>query len=74
MCLFRLFRRRKKKAEEVAKVEVKPEVEVKSEEAPVAVEVKEVKHAVVKPKVSETVKEDNGKVLVKVRYNRSYTA
>lgn len=77
MCLAWLFRRKKKNAqpaevevnvEAPQPVEVKPVVEVKPE--PQKVEVKPPKPA----KVKEVVRTDNGKVLVKVRYNRSYTA
>ena len=80
MCLFRLFRRRKKKEAAPEAVEQKRE-EVRSEEASTAavaaaqkpvegVKPQEVK---VRPKPVEQAKE-GGKVLVKVRYNRSYTA
>lgn len=80
MCFKWLFRRRKneknaapaaveaKPAEVAQPEEVKPVIEVKPE--PVKVEVKPKAPA----KVKEVVRTDNGKVLVKVRYNRSYTA
>ena len=80
MCLAWLFRRRKKKEtkktieEEVVKrpAEAQPENEV----APVKAEpeVKPQQVVGVKPKVREVVRTDNGNVLVKVRYNRSFTA
>ena len=76
MCLSWLFGRKKKKTE-VAKSEVKQETEQKVEVKPVEVkkpENVEVKPVEVKPKISEVIKKDNGNVLVKVRYNRSYTA
>lgn len=75
MCLAWLFRRRKNKAAEVKAeptVEAKPVEEVKSE--PIV----EVKPVALKPKPqkakNEVVRIDNGNVLVKVRYNRSFTA
>ena len=82
MCFLRLFRRRKKKATaDEVKVEVKAEVKPAAEESAAVSEVKaEVKPkaaerpAPVKAGAGETVRVDNGKVLVKVRYNRSYTA
>ena len=80
MCLakfFNLFRRRKKAAvkEPVVEEPAAPQpVEVVNE--PKAVEVKpQPKPAAPKPaKVKEVVRTDNGNVLVRVRYNRSYTA
>lgn len=80
MCLAWLFRRRKnKKNAEPAEVEVKPVEAPKPAEVKPAVEVKtEPQKVEAKPqkpaKVKEVVRTDNGKVLVKVRYNRSYTA
>ena len=80
MCLFKLFRRRKKKEAEVVPVDtVEP---VKEEPVTVVkpVEVKkepqktEVKPKAESAKVKEVIRTDNGNVLVKVRYNRSYTA
>ena len=77
MCFAWLFRRRKKKnAAEQIKEEVvsqPEEVVTKAEEIKPVVEVK-APAVEAKPKVKETVRVDNGKVLVKVRYNRSYTA
>ena len=78
MCFAWLFRRRKKKP---AEVKVEPVVEKPVEEVKSEPEV-EVKPAEVKPKVvpkveiakNEVIRKDNGKILVKVRYNRSYTA
>lgn len=82
MCLF-FFRRKKKKKKKVEPAAVEPVKEEpikKSEEVkPVATEKKvEAAPQAVKPKevkaANETVRKDNGKVLVKVRFNRSYTA
>ena len=81
MC-FAWFRRRKKnKAEEIKQevTEVKPVAVEPVEVKPLTVEVKpaEVKPAPAKPKATamkEVIRKDNGKVLVKVRYNRSFTA
>ena len=86
MCLWKLFKRRKNKYKEVqAQIEPVKEdvpqpvnvpqppktegvaVEVKKEQ-PVEVKAKEV------VKSKEVIRKDNGNVLVKVRYNRSYTA
>ena len=78
MCLFRLFRRRKKKEAVVSPVETSAAAveEVKVEVKPV--EVAPPKKAEVKReqpvKAKEVIRTDNGKVLVKMRYNRSYTA
>lgn len=77
MCLAWLFRRRKKKAAEAEAprkaeaVEVEEKTEVKVEEK---VEVKPKVEDKPRKAVREVVRTDNGKVLVKVRYNRSFTA
>ena len=76
MC-FAWFRRRKKnKAVEPKKEPIKEEVAPQPEE--VKPEKVEVKPVAVKPPVKttkhEVIRTDNGKVLVKVRYNRSFTA
>lgn len=78
MCLFRLFRRRKKKEAAISPVETSATAveEVKVEVKPV--EVAPPKKADIKKeapvKAKEVIRTDNGKVLVKMRYNRSYTA
>ena len=89
MCLF-FFRRKKKKEKKVEAAAVEPvreEPQKKSEEVkPVVTEKKveaapkkvEVKPQAVKSEevkaANEIVRKDNGNVLVKVRFNRSYTA
>ena len=79
MCLFRLFRRRKKKEAEAKAVEQKREEVISRPEEVIPAAAAEQKVETVRPqpvkvvKPVESAKEDS-KVLVKVRYNRSYTA
>ena len=80
MCLFKLFRRRKKQDATVAPTvdvrEEKQPVEIKSEPAKVEVKSEKVEIKPVKEikEAKEVVRRKDGKVFVKVSYNRSYTA
>lgn len=75
MCFFNLFKRNKKRAAEEIETAPVEETVLPKEEAAPAMEQKPVE--TVKPAAAQApaaVKREGGKVLVKIRYNRSFTA